>query len=117
MKLIHFPFKKVDFAEDYDKTSIEKQEKTHNMKLFKENKKEYSSPHIKCIPLIAEQAILLVCNIGGAYFGWESQPGSTKCTGIANIISGSGFCQSDIRGQSYAVGGASIPVSYENKGS
>ena len=40
--------------------------------------KKYIAPKIKQIPLSPEQAILQVCQVGGAYFGWTSTP-DTVC--------------------------------------
>ena len=58
-------------------------------------KKSYIEPKIKAIPLNQESAILQVCQVGGAYFGWGPRTTTPQC-GYADTSGGN--CRTGVRG-------------------
>lgn len=73
------------------------------MKLFKQ-KNQYCSPHIKCIPLESDQAILQICRVGGAFFWWGTASVPYYCSGDSSAAgpTASNVCFASIKGQSVA---------------
>ena len=56
--------------------------------------KKYIEPKIKAVELDADQAILQVCMVGGAYLGEAMSPGTSRCTPMGS----SGKCDLEVRG-------------------
>ena len=78
--------------------------------------KSYIKPLIKSIPLRKDSAILQVCHVGGAYFGWGGDVNSTKCCGVGTTGTALTACPIPVKGQSNATNNAA-PSSFETQGS